>query len=366
MNPTRQIHEAGQSLWLDNITRGLLTSGTLQRYVDELSVTGLTSNPTIFANAIKLTPDYDEAIEAKLAEGREGEELFFELAIEDLRAAADVFAPIHERTNGLDGWVSLEVSPLLARDADSTLRAAVDLFQRAGRPNLFIKIPGTPEGVPAVEEATFAGVPVNVTLLFSTGHYLAAAEAYLRGIERRVAAGLNPAVGSVASVFVSRWDGAVAGSVPDELRNQLGIALARQTYRAYRELLASDRWLRLANAGARPQRLLWASTGTKDPTAPDTLYVDTLVAPLTVDTIPEKTLLAVGDRGAPGTPLTADGGSGDDVVASFEAAGVDVSALAAKLQADGAAAFSASWSELMDCVAGKCVSVGTADGGGTR
>jgi transaldolase len=358
MNPTRTIHEAGQSLWLDNITRGLLTSGTLARYIEELSVTGLTSNPTIFDNAITNTHDYDEAIETKLAEGKHGEELFFELAIEDLRQAADLFLPIHEQTNGIDGWVSLEVSPLLAYDTKSTLRAAVDLYQRADRKNLFIKIPGTPEGLPAIEEATFAGVPVNVTLLFSTEHYLAAAEAYVRGIERRVAAGLNPAVGSVASVFVSRWDGAVVGSVGDELRNQLGIALSRKTYRAYRELLASDRWLRLQNEGAAPQRLLWASTGTKDPNASATLYVDALVAPLTVDTIPEKTLIAVGESGMPGTPLTADGGDADEVLAAFAAAGVDVGAIASKLQTDGAASFNTSWNELLDCVASKCALVG--------
>jgi len=366
MNPTRTIHAEGQSLWLDNITRGLLTSGTLQRYVDELSVTGLTSNPTIFANAIKNTDDYDAAIQAKLAAGKEGEDLFFEIAIEDLREAADLFRPIHDRTGGLDGWVSLEVSPLLAYDADSTLRAAVDLYRRADRPNLFIKIPGTPEGLPAVENATFAGVPVNVTLLFSTDHYLATAEAYLRGIERRIAAGLSPAVGSVASVFVSRWDGAVAGTAPAELRNTLGIALARRTYGAYRELLASDRWLRLANEGAVPQRLLWASTGTKDPSASDTLYVDALIAPLTVDTIPEQTLVAAGDHGAPRAPLTADGSLGDEVVAAFEAAGFDVHALAARLQADGAASFNASWAELMDCVAGKCGAVAPAAAGGAR
>lgn len=366
MNPTRTLHDAGQSLWLDNITRGLLTSGTLARYIDELTVTGLTSNPTIFDNAIKNTNDYDDAIEAKLAEGKEGEELFFELAIEDLRAAADLFAGIHERTNGLDGWVSLEVPPLLAYDPAGTLKAALDLYAQAGRRNLFIKIPGTPEGIAAVEEATFAGVPVNVTLLFSTGHYLAAAEAYIRGVERRVAAGLNPAVGSVASVFVSRWDGAVAGSVPAELSNTLGIALSRQTYRAYRELLASDRWLRLQNAGARPQRLLWASTGTKDPNAPDTLYVDALVGALTVNTIPEQTLLAVGDHGTPGTPLAADGGDAADVLAAIADAGVDVQELAAKLQGDGAASFTDSWDELMDCVAGKCGSIAAAAGGAAR
>jgi transaldolase len=366
MNATRTIHQAGQSLWLDNITRGLLASGTLHRYLDELSVTGLTSNPTIFANAIKHAADYDEAITTKLADGKRGEELFSELAIEDLRTAADLFYPAHEQTSGLEGWVSLEVSPRLAYDSASTLRAAVDLHRRAGRPNLLIKIPGTPEGLPAVEEATFAGVPVNVTLLFSPEHYLAAAEAYLGGIERRVAAGLNPAVGSVASVFISRWDAAVAAAVPEQLRNTLGVALARQTYRAYRELLASDRWLRLANAGARPQRLLWASTGTKDPSAPDTLYVDALVAPLTVNTVPEKTLLAAGDHGAPGQPLTADGARADEALATFADAGVDVAALAARLQADGADAFNASWDELMDCVAGKCDSAIPAVGGATR
>lgn len=362
MNPTRTIHDSGQSLWLDNITRGLLETGTLQRYIDELAVTGLTSNPAIFANAIKLTRDYDAAIAAKLAEGKEGEELFFELAIEDLREAADLFRSVHERSNGVDGWVSLEVSPRLAYDAASTLRAAVHLQRRAERQNLFIKIPGTPEGIEAVEKATFAGVSVNVTLLFSTEHYLAAAEAYIRGIERRVAAGLNPAVGSVASVFVSRWDGAVAASVPAELRNRLGIALSRQTYRAYLELLASERWLRLQNEGARPQRLLWASTGTKDPEAPDTLYVDALVGALTIDTIPEPTLLAVGDHGTPGPPLDAGGGDADEVLAAFAAAGVDVKKLAARLQADGAASFAASWGELMDCVAGKRVSVATGSG----
>ena len=365
MNPTRTIHDAGQSLWLDNITRGLLKSGTLRRYIDELTVTGLTSNPTIFANAIKHTHDYDAAISAKLAEGKEGEELFFELAIEDLREAADLFRPIHERTNGLDGWVSLEVSPLLAHDVDSTLQATLGLFRRADRQNMFIKIPGTLEGIQAVEKATFAGVPVNVTLLFSTEHYLAAAEAYMRGIEQRVAAGLNPAVGSVASVFVSRWDAAVAANVPSELRNRLGIVLSRQTYRAYLELLASARWLRLQNEGARPQRLLWASTGTKDPEASDTLYVDALIGALTIDTIPEQTLLAVGDHGTPGTPLNARGEDANEVLAAFSAAGVEVQGLAATLQAEGADAFDASWSEMLDCVAGKCVAAAASASGAT-
>lgn len=355
MNATGTIHEAGQSLWLDTITRGLLSSGTLQRYIDELTVTGLTSNPTIFANAIKHTADYDDAIEGKLAQGKRGEQLFFELAIEDLRAAADLFAPIHERTNGLDGWVSLELSPLLADDGDATLRAAVDLHRQAERRNLFVKIPGTCAGLAAVERATFAGVPVNVTLLFSTEHHLAAADAYLRGIERRVAAGLNPAVGGVASMFVSRWDGAVNHRVPDELRNRLGVAISQRTYRAYRELLASPRWQRLHNEGAQPQRLLWASTATKDRDARDTMYVDALVAPLTINTIPEQTLLAVGEHGTPRSALTdADGA---ELLASFADAGVDVPALAARLQREGADAFNASWRELMDCVAGRCAAV---------
>jgi transaldolase len=284
---TRKLHDLGQSLWLDNITRGLLTGGTLRRYVDELSVTGLTSNPTIYDHAIRNGSDYDAAIRRKADEGKSGEALFFELALEDLTQAADLFRPIHERSGGVDGWVSLEVSPRLAHDTAGTVASAEDLHARAGRPNLFVKIPDTKEGLPAVEEAVFAGVPVNVTLLFSREHYVAAAEAYLRGLERRVAAGLTPDVASVASVFVSRWDVAVMGRVPEELRDRLGIAVARQTYKAYRGLLDSPRWQRLANAGARPQRLLWASTGTKDPKASDVLYVKSLAAPFTVNTMPE-------------------------------------------------------------------------------
>src|SRR3989442_441507 len=295
MNTTRKLHELGQSIWLDNITRDLLNEGTLRRYIDELSVTGLTSNPTIFDHAIKNSTAYDAAIREKLAKGRQGEDLFFELALEDLTRAADLFRPINEQTAGVDGWVSLEVSPLLAHDTASTLAAAKELFARAGRPNLFIKIPGTKEGVPAIEEAIFAGVPVNVTLLFSREQYLAAAEASLRGIERRIDAGLEPDVGSVASVFVSRWDAAVAGKVSGRLLNQLGIAIAKRTYAAYRVLLASPRWQRAFNAGARPQRLLWASTGTKDPHASDVLYVKALAAPFTVNTMPERlTAEAVG------------------------------------------------------------------------
>jgi transaldolase len=353
MKPTQRLHEVGQSLWLDNITRALLTSGTLKRYIDELSVTGLTSNPTIFDNAIKNSNDYDAGIRQKVQAGRSGEQVFFELALEDLTQAADLFQPIHAATNGIDGWVSLEVSPELAYDTASTLAAAKDLHARAGRPNLFIKIPGTPEGLPAIEEAIFAGVPVNVTLLFSRDQYLAAAEAYLRGLERRLEAGLNLAVCSVASLFISRWDKAVANLVPTEMHNILGIAVAQQTYTAYRQLIGSPRYGRLANAGARPQRLLWASTGTKDPDASDVLYVKALQAPFTVNTMPEETLLDFADHGEIGELLPADGGDGEATLARFAQAGVDVGALAAQLQREGATAFVKSWTELMECIAAK-------------
>jgi len=350
MKATQLLHDAGQSLWLDNITRALLESGGLRRYIDELSITGLTSNPTIFDHAIKNSHDYDAAIREKTAAGRSGEGLFFELALEDLTRAADLFRPIHQATNGVDGWVSLEVSPKLAYDTASTVAAAKELSARAARPNLFIKIPGTREGVPAIEEAIFAGVPVNVTLLFSREHYVAAAQAYVRGIERRVAAGLNPHVGSVASIFVSRWDAAVAGKVPAALQAQLGIAMAKRTYKAYRDLLASDRWLRLLNVGARSQRLLWASTGTKDPKASDVLYVKSLAAPHSVNTMPEKTLLALADHGEIGAMLPHDGGDAEEVLDRFTQAGVDLDALAADLQRDGAAAFVKSWDDLLACL----------------
>ncbi|HEY6383843.1 MAG TPA: transaldolase, partial [Pseudolabrys sp.] len=297
MKATQLLHNLGQSIWLDNITRDLLTSGTLKRYIDELSVTGLTSNPTIFDHAIKNSSAYDAAIRADLAKGKSGEALFFDLALEDLTQAADLFRPIYDQTNGVDGWVSLEVSPLLAYDTKSTLAAAKELHARAGRPNLFIKIPGTKEGLPAIEEAIFAGVPINVTLLFSREHYVAAAEAFLRGIERRIDAGLKPDIGSVASLFISRWDVAVMGKVPDALRDKLGIAIANRAYKASRDLLGSPRWQRAYNAGARPQRLLWASTGTKDPKASDVLYVKALAAPYTVNTMPEGTLKALADHG---------------------------------------------------------------------
>jgi transaldolase len=353
MKPTQQLHELGQSLWLDNITRGILNDGTLQRYIQELSVTGLTSNPTIFDHAITNGDFYDDAIRRKAAEGKAGEALFFELAIEDLVRAADLFRPVHDRTGGVDGWVSLEVSPLLANDTAGTIRAAADLHGRAHRPNLFIKIPGTPEGVPAIEESIFGGVPVNVTLLFSAAQYVAAADAYMRGIERRIAAGRDPRIGSVASLFVSRWDVAVHDTVPPALRNRLGIAISQRAYRAYRGVLASPRWRTLAAAGAQPQRLLWASTSTKDPEAPDTLYVETLAAPDTVNTIPEKTLQAFADHGHVKDVLPVDGGDAEAVLAEFTRAGVDDAALADRLQRDGAASFVKSWKDLLACLAAK-------------
>jgi len=353
MNPALQLHDLGQSLWLDNITRALLTSGTLGRYIREFAVTGLTSNPTIFDQAIKGAGAYDDAIRKKSDAGKSGEALFFELALEDLTQAADLFRPVFEATGGVDGWVSLEVSPLLADDTAGTVKAAAKLHARAQRPNLFIKIPGTRAGVPAIEESIFAGVPINVTLLFSRGQYIAAAEAYMRGIERRIAAGLDPKVASVASIFVSRWDVAVRDKVPDALRNRLGIAIAMRAYKAYRELLASARWRELAGAGARPQRLLWASTGTKDPAAPDTLYIEALAAPDTINTIPEKTLLAFADHGKVKDPMRFDGGDAETVISEFNRAGVNDEAIAAALQREGAEAFARSWSDLMSRVASK-------------
>jgi transaldolase len=353
MKATQALHDLGQSLWLDNITRNLLSSGTLRRYIDELSVTGLTSNPTIFDHAIKNSNDYDAAIRKKLKEGKSGEELFFQLALEDITEAADLFRSVYDRTSGVDGWVSLEVSPLLAHDTKTTLAVAKDLHARAGRPNLLIKIPGTKEGLHAIEEAIFAGVPVNVTLLFSREHYLAAAEAFLRGIERRIDAGLRPDVGSVASVFISRWDAAVVGEVPDPLNNQLGVAIAKRTYKACRTLLSSPRWQRAYNAGAHPQRLLWASTGTKDPKVSDILYIKALAAPLTVNTMPEGTLKALADHGELGAMLPADGGDCEEVLAQFATAGIDVDALSAQLQDEGAKSFVKSWNELMGVIASK-------------
>jgi len=353
MKPTQKLHDLGQSLWLDNITRDLLRSGTLRHYRDELSVTGLTSNPTIFDHAIKNSTAYDDAIRQKLAEGKSGEELFFELALEDLTLAANLFREIYDHSSGVDGWVSLEVSPLLAHDTETTLKEAKDLYAKADRPNLFIKIPGTKEGLPAIEEAIFAGVPVNVTLLFSPVQYAAAADAYLKGIERRIAAGLPAYVGSVASVFISRWDTAVMGKVSESLNDKLGIAIGKSIYKTYQNLLASPRWQRAFNSGARPQRLLFASTGTKDPKASDVLYIKKLAAPLTVNTMPEKTLKAFAEHGEVSEALPIDGGDSAVVLAQFTALGVEVESLGAKLQSDGAASFVASWNELMAVIDSK-------------
>jgi transaldolase len=330
-----------------------LSGGTLQHYIDALSVTGLTSNPTIFHNAIQNGPAYDDAIRRRAGSGKSAEEMFFEIALEDIGRAADLFRPIHERTDGVDGWVSLEVSPLLAYDAARTLAAARELHARARRPNLLVKIPGTKEGLPAIEEAIFAGVPVNVTLLFSPEQYLAAAEAYLRGIERRIAAGSGAKVGSVASLFVSRWDVATAGKVPAELANRLGIAVGKRAYKAYCGLLASPRWQRAFNFGARPQRLLFASTGTKDPDASDTLYVRGLAAALTINTMPEATLKAFADHGQVGALLSPEDDEAQNVLAACAASGIDVDALAAKLQEEGARSFVDSWNALMAVIDAK-------------
>ena len=351
MNATRKLHDLGQSLWLDNITRDLLDDGTLERYIDELCITGLTSNPTIFEQAIKKSAAYDAAI--RRGEGRGAEELFFDLALDDVTRAADLFRPVWKRTSGVDGFVSLEVSPLLAYDTAATIEAAKRLHARAARPNLYIKIPGTREGLPAIEEAIYAGVPVNVTLLFSREHYLAAGDAYMRGVERRIADGLTPDVPSVASLFVSRWDAAVAGDVPAGLRNRLGTAIGKRAYAAYQDLLRSARMQRLLNFGARPQRLLWASTGTKDPQASDLLYVEGLAAPFTVNTMPDGTLKALADHGKIGEAVASDGGDAEQVLGQFAAAGIDVDALAARLQEQGAAAFSKSWNALMEVLESK-------------
>ena len=344
---TRKLHELGQSLWVDNISRDMLEMGTLARYIADLSVTGLTSNPTIFEHAMGQGRRYDDDIARLMREGKTTEATFFALALDDLKTAAGLFRPLHDASDGIDGWVSLEVSPLIADDAAQTVHAATQLHEAANRPNLFIKIPGTAAGTEAIEASIFGGVPVNVTLLFSREHYLAAAQAYIRGIERRLAAGLEPNITSVASLFVSRWDVAVKADVSPPLQNRLGIAVAQRTYQAYRELLASQRWRKLADAGARPQRLLWASTGTKDPAAPDTLYVEALAAPDTINTIPEATLQAFADHGKVGAPMAADGGDAEAVLAQFQREGVDIAALAARLQREGADAFAASWRVLL-------------------
>jgi transaldolase len=366
MKATTLLHNLGQCLWLDNITRDLLDSGTLKSYIDELSVTGLTSNPTIFENAIKNSTAYDANIRKSIGEGKSEEEIFFELALEDLTRAADLFRPIYDHSNGVNGWVSLEVSPLLAYDPAKTLAAAKDLFARAGRPNLFIKIPGTNEGLPAIEEAIFSGVPINVTLLFSREHYLAAAEAFLRGIERRIEAGLKPNIGSVASVFVSRWDGAVMDTVPDKLRNRLGIAIAERTYKAARTLLGSPRWHRVYSSGAWPQRLLWASTGIKDPLASDVLYIKALAAPFTINTMPEGTLKALSKQNELDEIMSADGGDCEEVLKEFAEAGIDIETLAARLQEEGAKSFAKSWNELIAVIASKGAALEKASSAGTN
>jgi transaldolase len=350
MHATTSLHNAGQSLWLDNITRDLLDRGTLKHYIADFTVTGLTSNPTIFDHAIKNSSAYDAAIREKMIRGLSGEDLFFDLALEDITRAADLFLPVFQRTNGVDGWVSLEVSPMIAHDTASTIAAAKQLHGRAARQNLFIKIPGTKEGLPAIEEAIFAGIPINVTLLFSSDQYSAAAEAYVRGIERRIQTGLNPDVASVASVFISRWDTAVAGKVPTQLQNQLGIAVAKRTFKAYRDLIHSDRWQRTYNFGSRPQRLLWASTGTKDPKASDTLYIEALAAPFTVNTMPEATLNAFADHGNVGAMLDT---AFEKTLAKFGKAGIDIDGLAAQLQDDGAKSFVKSWEDLMAVISTK-------------
>jgi transaldolase len=363
MSMTQKLHDLGQSLWLDNITRGILDDGTLRRYIDQYAVTGLTSNPTIFDEAIGGSALYDDSIRKKARAGAKGEALFVDLALEDLRRAADLFRPIFDRTGGVDGWVSMEVSPLLADDTRSTIEAARSIHKLAERPNLYVKIPGTPAGVPAIEEAIFAGVPVNVTLLFSREQYLAVAEAYMRGLERRIAAKLEVrSSSSGASLFVSRWDKSVGDKVPAELKNRLGIAMAARAYKAHCDLIQTERWRKLAAAGAHAQRMLWASTGTKDPKASPTLYVEALVAPGTVDTMPEKTLAALAER--PENPafkatLTADGGDAEQVIARFAKAGVDVDALAKKLQLEGAESFVKSWKELMQSIADKSATLAT-------
>jgi transaldolase len=350
MKPTQQLHDLGQSLWLDNITRTMLGDGTLARYIDELSVTGLTSNPTIFDKAISGGDAYDEQIAEVAPTVDSTEDTFFELALADLRDATDLFAEVHERTAGVDGFCSLEVSPLIADDTDGTIAQAARLHAKAERDNLFIKIPGTEAGLPAIEESIFAGIPINVTLLFDTDQYLAAADAYLKGIERRIEAGLDPDIASVASIFMSRWDVAVKDEAPAELKNRLGLAVGHRAYRAYRELLDSQRVQKLMNEGARPQRLLWASTGTKDPEAPDTLYIEGFASPFTVNTMPEPTLIAFGDHGRVGHPVPADGGDCDEVLAQFESAGIDVKALAARLQEEGKVTFVESWTDLLKSI----------------
>lgn len=357
MNATQQLRDAGQSIWLDNITRNMLDDGTLKRLIDENAVTGLTSNPTIFDKAIRGGGEYDDSIRRFAEAGKSEEDLIFALELEDLTRAADLFRPIHDQTNGVDGWASLEVSPRLVRDTKGTVASAKKLHDAAGRPNLFIKIPGTPEGLPAIEESIFDGVPINVTLLFSREQYLAAADAYLRGVERRIKAGLNPAIASVASIFVSRWDVAVFDEAPEALRNTLGIAVAQRAYKAYNEFLETPRARRAMNFGGLPQRLLWASTGTKDPNASDVLYIEAFNSPFTINTMPDKTIKAFNDHGKVGAPMPVDGGDCEKVLGEFAKAGIDVDALALRLQDEGAEKFSKSWNELLKLLKSKTESL---------
>jgi len=357
MNATKQLHDLGQSIWLDNITRGILDDGTLAKYIAECNVTGLTSNPSIFDKAISGGHDYDGAIADLLAKGQHGEDLFFSLALQDLTRAADMFKPAFHASDGVDGFVSLEVSPLLADDTEATIESAAALHAKARRDNLFIKIPGTPAGIPAIEESIYRGVPINVTLLFSREQYLAAAEAWMRGIERRIAEGKSPNVDSVASIFISRWDVAVVDKVPVELKDRLGIAIGQRTYKAYCELRETPRWKKILAAGVHPQRLLWASTGTKDPKAPDTLYVEALAAPDTINTIPDKTILAFADHGKLHGAMARDGGDCEQVIAQFNAAGIDDAALAGQLQREGAASFVKSWNDLLERITRKSSTV---------
>lgn len=350
---TQNLYQQGVSLWLDNITRKMLDNGLLERYIADLGITGLTSNPSIFEAAIAKSSDYDAAILQLSKRGLSDEAIFFDLAIEDIQRAADLFLPIFNKTNGLDGFVSIEVSPLLAYDTENTLKAAKDIHQKVNRPNVFIKIPGTPEGLPAIEQAIAAGIPINVTLLFSAEQYEAAAMAYLRGVETRIENGLNPDVRSVASVFVSRWDRAVTQSATPDLQNKLGIAVMQKTYHTYQKFLSSPRVQRVMNYGGFPQRLLWASTGTKDPNISDVLYVNYLVAPYTVNTIPENTLLAFADHGSAGATMTDDTTAADQIIQQFENLSVNYLQLATQLQKEGAESFNVSWANLINSIANK-------------
>jgi transaldolase len=353
MNATSKLQELGQSLWLDNISRNMIDTGLLQTYISDFSITGLTSNPSIFTKAVAGGSDYDAQIASERATGATPEEIVLRLMVQDLRRAADLFAPIHKATSGKDGWVSIEVSPYLINDAKGSLEWAQRLHAQMDRANAFVKIPGTQQGAVAIEEAIFQGIAINVTLLFSRDQYVAVAEAYMRGIERRIDGGLDPKVRSVASVFVSRWDAAAAKQGRADLRNRLGLAVAADVWDAYQSILASERWQTLAKAGAMPQTLLWASTGVKDPEADDTLYITALAAPETINTMPDATLRAFADHGAVGKGGTLDREAGAKLRRVATEGGLDLDALAGKLQVDGGDAFVTAWDELLKRVEGK-------------